>query len=188
MLHTHDGGSIPSPSTIYFKLRVCYTELMKKLEPFYTRSDDGPMHTWFGLTYSSYLVLPRPLVQCMPTRWQKQLVKLLNEIQNDMADHIERYEDDYIVLLRSKLSDGEYDEFCQLYYHDNYADYRHSPDYLKIALDTEDKNDQVYKDARSKLSLKLKIHIAYHQWKTVIQLVYIPRIKNKVANLLHKLK
>lgn len=41
---------------------------------------DGPMHSWFSLSYSSFLVLPRSLIQEMPTDWQKQMVQLLEEM------------------------------------------------------------------------------------------------------------
>lgn len=39
------------------------------------------VHEWFGLTYSSYLVLPRSLLQSMPAKWQKRFVKCLEELQ-----------------------------------------------------------------------------------------------------------
>jgi hypothetical protein len=45
----------------------------------YTR--DGPMHEWFGLTYSSYLVLQRSLIQEMPIEWQARLRDLLDEME-----------------------------------------------------------------------------------------------------------
>lgn len=50
---------------------------------------DGPVHTWFGLTYSNYLVLPRALMQSMPVDWQERIVGCLEEL--DAAfDHVER--------------------------------------------------------------------------------------------------
>ena len=39
---------------------------------------EGPMHDWFGLSYSSYLVLPRVVIQSMPIAWQVQFVGLLD--------------------------------------------------------------------------------------------------------------
>ncbi|MFE9844731.1 hypothetical protein [Streptomyces goshikiensis] len=42
---------------------------------------DGPVHAWFELTYSSYLVLPRTLMQSMPIEWQQRMVGCLEEIQ-----------------------------------------------------------------------------------------------------------
>lgn len=43
--------------------------------------DPEPMHTWFGLTYSSYLVLHRVAIQTMPREWQEKLVALLDEMK-----------------------------------------------------------------------------------------------------------
>jgi hypothetical protein len=41
---------------------------------------DGPIHSWFGLTYANYLVLHRALLQSMPLRWQREFVNLLEEL------------------------------------------------------------------------------------------------------------
>lgn len=38
-----------------------------------------PIHAWFELSYSSYLVLPRTLLQSMPAEWQAKMVGLLDE-------------------------------------------------------------------------------------------------------------
>ena len=38
------------------------------------------IHGYFGLSYANYLVLPRSVLQSMPDKWQKQFVKLLNQI------------------------------------------------------------------------------------------------------------
>ncbi|KPC67323.1 hypothetical protein ADL35_45815, partial [Streptomyces sp. NRRL WC-3753] len=43
---------------------------------------DGPIHEWFSLTYSNYLVLPRTLMQSMPTGWQMRMAACLNEMQD----------------------------------------------------------------------------------------------------------
>ena len=37
------------------------------------------IQTWFGLSYCSYLVLPRSILQSMPEGWQKKFVELLEE-------------------------------------------------------------------------------------------------------------
>lgn len=34
---------------------------------------------WFGLSYASFCVLPRVLMEAMPHGWQEQMAKLLNE-------------------------------------------------------------------------------------------------------------
>lgn len=38
-----------------------------------------PIHTWFSLTRSNYLVIPRLALQSMPVDWQARLVGLLEE-------------------------------------------------------------------------------------------------------------
>lgn len=50
---------------------------------------DGPIHSWFGLTYSNYLVLHRTMMQSMPVAWQERAVTLLDELDQAFA-HIER--------------------------------------------------------------------------------------------------
>ena len=39
------------------------------------------IHEYFGLTYSSYLVLQRSILQSMPKKWQKKFVDLLEELE-----------------------------------------------------------------------------------------------------------
>ena len=39
-----------------------------------------PVHTWFGLSYSNYLVLHRTLMQSMPAEWQQRMVACLREM------------------------------------------------------------------------------------------------------------
>jgi hypothetical protein len=39
------------------------------------------IHTWFGLSYANYLVLPRTLLQSMPVWWQHQLTALLDDLE-----------------------------------------------------------------------------------------------------------
>lgn len=73
-----------------------------------------PIHNWFGLTYSNYLVLPRSLLQAMPVKWQADLVVLLNSMR-DACEHL-HLEDNYTVLLRGP--NGRIKS-------DVYANYRH---------------------------------------------------------------
>jgi len=63
------------------------------------------IHAWFGLTYASYLTLPRSVLQSMPIEWQEQFVALLDELQSKAFDHgIETPR--YTVSARDK--DGKY--------------------------------------------------------------------------------
>jgi len=55
------------------------------------------VHNWFGLSYASYLVLPRAILQHMPDEWQTRLVQLLGELE-DVVD----FNDNDAVNLRDK--------------------------------------------------------------------------------------
>lgn len=46
----------------------------------------APVHDWFGLSYSNYLVIPRAILESMPVGWQKQFVDLLRECDTAVAD------------------------------------------------------------------------------------------------------
>ena len=37
------------------------------------------LHLWFGLSYASFLTLPRTFMQAMPDEWQGRMAELLNE-------------------------------------------------------------------------------------------------------------
>ena len=54
---------------------VLNEELIRLTEPLL--SDD--LSCWFGLSYASFCVLPRVLMEDMPNEWQNQMAKLLNE-------------------------------------------------------------------------------------------------------------
>jgi hypothetical protein len=41
---------------------------------------DAPVHEAFGLTYASYLVLPRSVLQHMPLEWQRRFLAMLDEL------------------------------------------------------------------------------------------------------------
>lgn len=43
-------------------------------------TDPGPIHLWFSLSYASYLVLPRSVLQSMPQDWQAHFCTLLSEL------------------------------------------------------------------------------------------------------------
>lgn len=71
---------------------------------------DGPIHGWFGLTYSNYLVLHRSMMQSMPVAWQERAVALFDELDEAFA-HIERAPSYIVQPAReseySYLSDAE---------------------------------------------------------------------------------
>lgn len=82
------------------------------------RSPDyfGLLHAWFGLSYSNYLVLPRSLMQGMPSGWQRRMVRLLDEARQVYDS--DKILDRYTVMLR-----GVGGRFVD----DPLANYRHPP-------------------------------------------------------------
>lgn len=54
---------------------------MTGTEPQPIDHSDGPVHAFFGLTYSSYQVVPRVLAQNMPHEWQARFVQCMEEMQ-----------------------------------------------------------------------------------------------------------
>jgi hypothetical protein len=54
------------------------------------------VNTWFCLSYSSYLVLPRLVLSNMPLEWQEKFVSLLDEIEETIKMP-DSYTSSYIV-------------------------------------------------------------------------------------------
>jgi hypothetical protein len=57
------------------------------------------VHGWFGLTYASYLTLPRSILQAMPAAWQHEFVRLLDQLSAEYTAPIDTHTR-YAVLLR----------------------------------------------------------------------------------------
>jgi hypothetical protein len=72
---------------------------MKNKEPIVI---EEPIHEFFELSYASYLVLPRSVLQSMPVKWQKQFVKLMNEAEELIGEY-PREGLHYDVFLRNAL-------------------------------------------------------------------------------------
>lgn len=84
---------------------------------------DGPVHLWFSLSYSNYLVLPRALMQSMPIEWQERVTACLDEM-HDAFQHVPQAEaykveaaTEHIVnemtaeqLEAAGITEDEYDE------------------------------------------------------------------------------
>lgn len=68
--------------------------------------EEDPIHGWFGLTYASYLVLPRVVMESMSLEWQKKMVELLEEIGDKRGQYLDG---DYAVQLRNKKGQFTYD-------------------------------------------------------------------------------
>ena len=83
---------------------------MKKVHNVYV---EDPIHGWFGLTYASYLVVPRVVLESMPVEWQNKMVKLLNELGERREEFLL---DDYTVQVRDDRG---------RFVHDPQRNYRH---------------------------------------------------------------
>ncbi|MFD4572070.1 hypothetical protein ACFWNK_01935 [Streptomyces sp. NPDC058417] len=46
----------------------------------------GPVHDWFSLSYSNYVVANRALMQCMPLDWQHRMVACLEQLRTAFED------------------------------------------------------------------------------------------------------
>jgi hypothetical protein len=74
--------------------------------------DSEPIHFWFELTYSNYLVLHRSALQTMPVEWQAKFVTLLEQI----GEHIDMSQMPSEFMVRAK----KHGRFI----HDDFADYQ----------------------------------------------------------------
>lgn len=64
--------------------------------------EQEPIHGWFELTYASYLVLPRSVLQSLPAQLQKQLVDALRAIEEHLHPAVLPTEGVYYVELRDE--------------------------------------------------------------------------------------
>lgn len=47
---------------------------------------EEPIHELFGLSYCSYIVLHRSILQSMPIKWQNKFVKCLQELSSAVSE------------------------------------------------------------------------------------------------------
>lgn len=71
---------------------------------------EGPVHEAFGLTYASYLVLPRSLLQEMPAHWQARFVALTAEFWETWDESADR---EYAVQVRGESGRFEPDPLAE---------------------------------------------------------------------------
>lgn len=101
------------------------------------KTEDGwveaPIDSWFGLSYSSYFVLPRLAMQELPLEWQNKFIALMDE-----AESLGLETPDYTVLRNERSYTWEqkpYDDDNETFDHevtayrplkkDEWANYRH---------------------------------------------------------------
>jgi hypothetical protein len=81
-------------------------EELRPLDMFNIRSasrDSEPIHSWFGLTYANYLVLPRSALQSMPHGWQERFVMCLEELNYAFSQY--NHADSFKVMYRAQAQD-----------------------------------------------------------------------------------
>lgn len=84
------------------------------------RSKD--IHTWFGLSYAEYLVIPRSVLQSMPENWQHRFTQLLEEMP-DWESQLPKGTG-YKVQLRAVIeSDGRHGDIWAHAVRDDLANY-----------------------------------------------------------------
>ena len=73
--------------------------------------ESEPVHLYFGLTYSSYLVLPRSILQSAPAWWQERFVKLMEEM-DAMCEGLPNMPGTYAVQPRDLKGRFTKDPYC----------------------------------------------------------------------------
>ena len=91
--------------------------MMNTIEERYIRRS-GPVNQAFGLTYASFLVVPRTLLMDMPVEWQSRFVELMDEYNKAVVDVAPESAYDISVTFKQ---DGK---FCKV--PEVYTDYKHA--------------------------------------------------------------
>jgi len=68
------------------------------------------IHTWFSLSYCSYLVLPRLLLSNMPMEWQTRFLGMMDELEARFGSYPE--EGSYDVRLKDDKGRFMHDPLC----------------------------------------------------------------------------
>jgi hypothetical protein len=95
------------PASTLLALMYSITDTLSPKKP---DKSNGPstvgheaLHDWFGLSYASWLTLPRSLMYVMPDDWQQRMAQLLNEFNESFT--VEDPEKMFDVVLTTL--DGE---------------------------------------------------------------------------------
>ena len=73
--------------------------------------ESEPVHMFFGLTYASYQVLPRSILQSAPLWWQRRFVKLMEEM-GAMCEGLPDMPGTYAVQPRNAKGRFTKDPYC----------------------------------------------------------------------------
>lgn len=83
-------------------MKLCLPFFKSKTQKEYEkRNGPGRQKLWgmFGLSYASFMVLPRVMMHDMPDKWQKRMAKLLEEFADEYPNFDEP---DYLVQSRGE--------------------------------------------------------------------------------------
>ena len=94
------------------KWRITQWLLEKKYGKYSQAIDTEPIHAWFELTYSSYFVMQRTILQSMPIKWQRRFVKLIEEVEEyfpeiNNGQFMVKRKDDNNKFISDELSNYE---------------------------------------------------------------------------------
>lgn len=92
--------------------------------------DAEVIHSYFGLSYANYLVLPRTVLQTMPEDWQSKFVALLHEIEVTID---EEWEPAGGYQVQAKGANGKFA-------FDRYANYERGRRRLQVKESTDAEN------------------------------------------------
>ena len=65
---------------------------------------ESPVHGAFGLTYASYFVAPRSVLERMPLEWQEQFVKLVEQIPDTGHTYTVKLRDERGRFIKDRLA------------------------------------------------------------------------------------
>jgi hypothetical protein len=96
-------GSMDASILCHLKKQLRRSDKMKR-----ERFD---IHTWFNLTYASYLVIPRSVLQSLPEKLQFKLTDVLSEIGGHIEIDVPEKGKRYSVSLRDEKGRFVHDVF-----------------------------------------------------------------------------
>lgn len=82
---------------------------------------EGPINNAFGLTYASFVVLPRTVLMDMPIEWQEKFIELMDEL-NDTFDYEEKLQMDIEVSVKKNNKYAKMPEWIYKYRHPQHKD------------------------------------------------------------------
>lgn len=80
------------------------------------------IHCEFELSYAAYLVIPRTVLQSMPSEWQVRFVRMMREIRRTIDEEVDLPEGTTYVVHTGYTKDSG-GTHCHCENHDPLADY-----------------------------------------------------------------